>query len=607
MAEELRTTQAALNSGLERTLENVVSVITKNYLSELEEYELIPPSLEDMDIEAAECGCFFRLTRLVLNREENFLDKLTTIVNVASAINSSLATIIRSDGGRIDYYIGILSKNHRQENEKERRKREADAKAFAGALSGNLQGSELQQLSATETRALTDAIFSREGNCYAAISGVVSLRDKEKKQTENYVQGMENLVDSLKGLSYTILMLADPVSTSEIQTVKQGYETLHTELATFFKQSLTLNETDTWSLSASQTRGISEGLSKGISMTQSTTISKGKYLGGTVGGGLGLGILSVHAGISGGSSWGNAQTSGSTDTRSESEQRSRSNTRTASASQAAGKSLQIHYENRSVHALLDQIDRNLDRLDQCESFGAFECAAYVVANEQETALTVASNYNALMRGRESHVQSSHINMWYQETKTERIGRYLRAFVHPRFSRGEERRLNKVIVTPASLVSGNELAIQIGLPKKSINGITVIPMAPFGRNIRSLENREGLMLGHLYHMGQEEGTAACRQGVSLDLQSLASHLFITGSTGSGKTTAIYAILEKLRKQGIKFLVIEPAKGEYKHRFGNDADVRVYGTNQKKTPLLRINPFCFPEDVHVLEHIDRLIEI
>ena len=26
-----------------------------------------------------------------------------------------------------------------------------------------------------------------------------------------------------------------------------------------------------------------------------------------------------------------------------------------------------------------------------------------------------------------------------------------------------------------------------------------------------------------------------------------------------------------------------------------------------PLLKINPFSFPDDIHVLEHIDRLIEI
>lgn len=56
-----------------------------------------------------------------------------------------------------------------------------------------------------------------------------------------------------------------------------------------------------------------------------------------------------------------------------------------------------------------------------------------------------------------------------------------------------------------------------------------------------------------------------------------------------------------------MVVEPAKGEYKNVFGNRSDVHVYGTNPKITELLRINPFRFPEGIHVLEHIDRLIEI
>ena len=44
-----------------------------------------------------------------------------------------------------------------------------------------------------------------------------------------------------------------------------------------------------------------------------------------------------------------------------------------------------------------------------------------------------------------------------------------------------------------------------------------------------------------------------------------------------------------------LVIEPAKGEYKDVFSKYGDI-LYGTNPRKTPLLRINPFSFPNDVH-----------
>nr|WP_230986711.1 DUF87 domain-containing protein [Cohnella fermenti] len=86
-----------------------------------------------------------------------------------------------------------------------------------------------------------------------------------------------------------------------------------------------------------------------------------------------------------------------------------------------------------------------------------------------------------------------------------------------------------------------------------------------------------------------------------------HTFVTGSTGSGKSNTIYQLLAKLQGRGIPFLVIEPAKGEYKQVFGGLPGVRVLGTNAMVTELLRLNPFAFPEGVHVLEHIDRLVEI
>lgn len=55
------------------------------------------------------------------------------------------------------------------------------------------------------------------------------------------------------------------------------------------------------------------------------------------------------------------------------------------------------------------------------------------------------------------------------------------------------------------------------------------------------------------------------------------------------------------------MIEPAKGEYKDVFGGLDDVHVFGTNPAFTPLLRIDPFSFPQGIHVLEHLDRLVEI
>ena len=107
------------------------------------------------------------------------------------------------------------------------------------------------------------------------------------------------------------------------------------------------------------------------------------------------------------------------------------------------------------------------------------------------------------------------------------------------------------------------------------------------------------------MGKIEKEATTR----LDMQTLSAHTFITGSTGSGKSNTIYKILEELRRKQVNFLVIEPAKGEYKTILGQEEDVTVYGTNpmRKDSCLLRINPFSFAEHIHILEHLDRLVEI
>lgn len=181
-----------------------------------------------------------------------------------------------------------------------------------------------------------------------------------------------------------------------------------------------------------------------------------------------------------------------------------------------------------------------------------------------------------------------------------IKTYLKKWTHPVFNQ------DTIQVTPASLMNSYELAINIGVPKKSISGLPVLEMASFGRDIfevnkHSSNYAQKLYLGQIYHMGTEE-----KIPVQLNVDNIASHMLITGTTGSGKSNTVYHLLDELSQKDITFLVIEPTKGEYKHVFSN-RDVKIYGTNEHYMPLLKINPFKFPNGIHVLEHIDRLIEI
>ena len=62
--------------------------------------------------------------------------------------------------------------------------------------------------------------------------------------------------------------------------------------------------------------------------------------------------------------------------------------------------------------------------------------------------------------------------------------------------------SEMIFTPASLVSGKELSIQMGFPKKSIQGVSVVYKVPFGRNvIRASKVNRALPIGKLYNLGR----------------------------------------------------------------------------------------------------------
>ena len=163
-----------------------------------------------------------------------------------------------------------------------------------------------------------------------------------------------------------------------------------------------------------------------------------------------------------------------------------------------------------------------------------------------------------------------------------------------------------LVTPSAVLSGKELAKALNFPRKSVSGLPVLETTSFGREVQKhiaftdKKTAAQINIGSIYHMRQKELNAVC-----LDIKDLASHTFVTGSTGTGKSNIIYQLLSRLNDRGVHFLVVEPAKGEYKKVLGGKCSV--YGTNSLKTPLLQVNPFSFPSGIHVLEHIDRLIEI
>lgn len=275
--------------------------------------------------------------------------------------------------------------------------------------------------------------------------------------------------------------------------------------------------------------------------------------------------------------------------------------------------------NYNIKHALELLETQMKRLDQSTALGMWDFAAYVLSEDHNTANNVAHSYLALTLGEESYMSKSAINIWRGDVEEEQeaareICGYLRELRHPVFGlspalaeRDLAYNVYPSIVTATTALSGKELAYSLNFPQKAIAGLPILECASFGRNIATYDmsemNNEKISLGCFFHMNHAEQ----ENPVQLSLQSLTSHTFITGSTGSGKSNTVHTILKRAKKKGVKFLVIEPAKGEYKNIFGMKKDVFVYGTNPELTPMLRINPFSFPKGIHILEHLDRLIEI
>ncbi len=288
------------------------------------------------------------------------------------------------------------------------------------------------------------------------------------------------------------------------------------------------------------------------------------------------------------------------------------------------------FTNFNVQHALELLKEQMKRFEQSTALGMWDFAAYVLSEDPNVANNVAHSYLALTLGEDSYMSKSAINTWRGNVEDEagqakEITKYIKTLRHPLFGLnpgvvgkvedGEvkvevdedtEFIVYPPIVTATTSLSGKELAYSLNFPQKSIAGLPVLECVEFGRNVVTYDevrqDAPEIGLGNVFHMNHTENTK-----VSLSKKSLASHTFITGSTGSGKSNTVYHMLDRARKQGVKFLVVEPAKGEYKNVFGGRKDVTVLGTNPKLSQLLRINPFSFPENIHVLEHMDRLVEI
>ena len=623
---------------------------------------------------------YFNITKWVVDKKENSLEKLVNVYEVLSNEDCNIALVFNRTETNTEVFLAVVNTKNDSDNVNVENYR----KRLLEAIKGNFPGSTVQS---ERGIGRIPCLANSKPYSVATVSNLPTAKS-EKFISQTIEKLIDGVIPSQPSENYTLILLASPIQNienrklrlSELFSALAPYEKWQTNytftasdattsMATFGvnvgasagiqhgkNQSVNQSAGDTQTSGQSQTDSSGQTEGTNTSHTDETNKGSSDNVGGSINANISFPIKKAFVGLGGSGdyhhTWNRGTSSSDTIGQSTAKTVSRALAKTASRalSQTVGQTLSSSsgvnlgsniganfarasnvtatvgknegitqsFTNHNISHALKVLEEQMKRFEKGTAMGMWEFAAYVLSEDQNIANNVAHTYLALTQGEESFMSQSSVNLWRGDLgessgDAEEIVAYLRELRHPLFGLNPNLLLADStfsvypsIVTSTVPLTGQELAFSLNFPRKSIPGLPILECAEFGRNIAKFDEEsvtdKMLHLGDIFHMYHKEDVP-----VNLNQNSLASHVFVTGSTGSGKSNTIYQLLNEGRKNDLKFLVVEPAKGEYKHVFGNHDDVSVYGTNPQLTPLLRLNPFSFPKEIHILEHLDRLVEI
>ena len=616
---------------------------------------------------------YFNITKWVIDKKENSLEKLVNVYEVLSNEDCNIALVFNRTETNTEVYLAVVNTKNDSDNVNVENYR----KRLLEAIKGNFPGSTVQN---EKGIGRIPCLANSKPYSVATVSNLPTAKS-EKFISQTIEKLIDGVIPSQPSENYTLILLASPIQDienrklrlSELFSALAPYEKWQTNytftasdattsMATFGvnvgasagiqhgkKQSVNQSAGDTQTSGQSQTDSSGQTDGTNTSHTDGTNKGSSHTSGGSLEGRTPFGVgatVDYHYSKNHGTSTADSVGQSTAKTVSRALAKIASRALSQTVGQTLGSSSGVNlgsniganfarasnvtatvgknegitqsFTNHNISHALKVLEEQMKRFEKGTAMGMWEFAAYVLSEDQNIANNVAHTYLALTQGEESFMSQSSVNLWRGDLgessgDAEEIVAYLRELRHPLFGLNPNLLLADPtfsvypsIVTSTVPLTGQELAFSLNFPRKSIPGLPILECAEFGRNIAKFDEEDVtdkmLHLGDIFHMYHKEDVP-----VNLNQNSLASHVFVTGSTGSGKSNTIYQLLNEGRKNCLNFLVAEPAKGEYKHVFGNHDDVSVYGTNPQLTPLLRLNPFSFPKEIHILEHLDRLVEI
>ena len=406
-----KVTYGSISSGYQAALQVVDDVVLKNYIGNLSSMPVVPLAKNVLDNNIRDNVLFFKITEMVYEIEEFATYKFASVFNSLATTESAVFVIIDSDGTKTDFYMGVRS---------------LDSDRTTSSLRDTVENAMKGQFPGIKTKDYTiesmqEIISGFKTNSISAVSCVANSRANNIDKNQSFVQGLEKLVLSMQGEKYTGIIIANGTTQTQLKELRRGYENVYTQMSAFASTqvSYTSNKSLNYSFAETESTNHSTNKTTTNSDTDGTTTSSGtshtegtskeSVAGKTIKGVasaasiLGAALAPVTGGaslIAGGVISGGAGMLGSAISRTESdsittsdsiarniarttgvsegitEGVSHGNTKTEGYSNGMTEGMTLTLHDKAVESTLQRIDKQLKRIDEFESLGMYECAAY---------------------------------------------------------------------------------------------------------------------------------------------------------------------------------------------------------------------------------------
>lgn len=526
-----------------------------------------------------------KITGIRYRKAEEIDKAMKYFYQICSTLDLPISYILRKKGDTVSLYLGCFIRGEKKEQ------KSSLEHSFNNILSGLLPGCTYDVVSGDEKKQLLNSY--QHSDSRRILLGVPTKLTKtpspQEGQTPNsQVQtnwGIERVLDAVHG-DFSIVGYSKGLSLEDVTDIRSLFASIADTFHLLSKSNIQNSENQSQSHTSGSSR--SSGSSRTDNMARKISKSVPNLWKRTI-------PVQFHKKLKFMSKPDLTDTPTSTysQTTNENFSTNESDTQTMGSSQ----SVTVEQISSLMKAGIELIKRYDKRFEKSTSRGLWQHTTQVVSDSYETSMQVSNMLSSYWAGEDETVSKITSLPIDDDLTTGNKGL-------PIVDLGG----NEVTVKPSllgsffegisSLLTSDELAIVAGLPNQEVPGIVVEKLTDYGRNYPQDSTTCKIELANL--VDRERVT---KQKVSLDLSQIQRHAFVTGATGSGKSTTMKALLMDFQQKNIPFLVIEPIKREYRELQKEIPDLEVITLG---SPSCRksLNPFQFEKSVGLIPHIDNL---